>query len=225
MTGADMAEAVRLAQAFDDANSSVMLMSHALTIARALLESRRQVEALTSVLDAIAAAVDAFEGNQPPQYAPGEYDHAALAKTAASVIRDDSTSALGLADRLRAERAAATVRAERAERELAVIKAACPTSTVLTEHCRCGSGAHPRECKRHPFAYETHVASMDAEAREVAVAVTTERARLVEAIAAWHDEAARIDGEHGNSFQAYAHALSAAYLRSHNWTPPEEESK
>lgn len=196
MTDTEMAEAVQLARAFDDANSNTMKMGHALTIARALIESRRQVEALTKERESVNSERDAFRGR---------WQSAEHARRVADDQRDAATA--------------------RAERELAVIKAACPTSTVLTEHCRCGSGAHPRECKRHPFAYETHVASMDAEAREVAVAVTTERARLVEAIAAWHDEAARIDGEHGNSFQAYAHALSAAYLRSHNWTPPEEESK
>ena len=60
--------------------------------------------------------------------------------------------------------------------------------------------------------------------RDRAVAAT-ERARVVEAIAAWHDEAARIDGEHGNSGQEFAHALSADHIRSHNWAPPEEDSK
>ncbi len=209
MTDTEMAEAVQLARAFDDAGSNVMKMGHALTIARALLESRRQVEALTKERDEARTVSDAWR------------DHL------------DAVSV-------------ATARAERAERELAVIKAACPTSTVLTEHCRCGSGAHPRECKRHPFAYETHVASMDAEAREVAVAVTTERARLVEAIAAWHDRQAgyliaTADSHDTDAARAghtahypttsnlraraAEHMTSAAHLRSHNWAPPEEDGK
>lgn len=48
MTDAEMTEAVRLARAFDDADSNTMKMGHALTIARALIASQRQVEAVAA---------------------------------------------------------------------------------------------------------------------------------------------------------------------------------
>lgn len=34
----------------------------------------------------------------------------------------------------------------------------------LREGCTCGSGAHPRPCKRHPEAYEVHVEALNTEA-------------------------------------------------------------
>lgn len=35
----------------------------------------------------------------------------------------------------------------------------------LREGCTCGSGAHPRECKRHPGRFEAHCRELDAESR------------------------------------------------------------
>lgn len=29
--------------------------------------------------------------------------------------------------------------------------------------CRCGSGGHPRKCERHPWAFDAHVAELNAE--------------------------------------------------------------
>lgn len=57
----------------------------------------------------------------------------------------------------------------------------------------------------------------------VAQAIAGKVARVVEAIAAWHDKASNIDSSHGNSGQAFAHALSADHIRSHNCAPPEED--
>lgn len=30
--------------------------------------------------------------------------------------------------------------------------------------CTCGSGAHPRDCKKHPYAFRLHVAELNVEA-------------------------------------------------------------
>ena len=209
MTDAEMAEAVADAEHYLAVAGRSGLPSMA-TLCHALIESRRQVAALTSVLDAIAAAVDAFEGNQPPQYAPGEYDHAALAKTAASVIRDDSTSALGLADRLRAERDAATARAERAEQ--ARFDAVAIAARLEAEDYRSMPKLHQRD-------------------RTVAA---TERARVVEAIAAKLEKTGNLvantlspDDDRETCMDVNTEAQTweqaAVAVRATNWAPPEED--
>ena len=34
---------------------------------------------------------------------------------------------------------------------------------MIEEKCTCGSGAHPRRCKKHPDAYEKHCEELNAE--------------------------------------------------------------
>ena len=152
MTDAEMAEAVGLARAFDDANSNTMKMGHALTIARALI--------------------------------------------------------------------AATARAERAEAELAGQCETCDGEGIMYtgKEVYLGSGAltPDEEAVNCPEC-------LGSTRGWVAQAIAGKVARVVEAIAAWHDKASNIDSSHGNSGQAFAHALSADHIRSHNWAPPEED--
>ena len=111
----------------------------------------------------------------------------------ATVEERDAAIAASVARDTELHRECARLEHERdeAKEALAAITAAAPKATVLTEACRCGSGGHPRECKRHPLAYDQHVAEMNAETREVAA----ERTRTAEEIAAWCDaQAADLSG-------------------------------
>lgn len=60
----------------------------------------------------------------------------------------------------------ATLRADLAasQREVADLK---DPHCDHTHRCSCGSGAHPRKCRRHPLAYAAHVDEMTAIAASV----------------------------------------------------------
>lgn len=153
-------------------------------VALALLESRRQVEALTKERD---------EARQMCriQFIDEEGRRCVRFVDAAAVV---------------AERDAATARAERAERER--------DDAIRT------AVDHQRINNSLTVKLDEYLTG-----RKVTAMLATERACVVEAIAAWHDKASGIDSSHGNSFQAFAHALSADHIRSHNWAPPEEDGK
>ncbi len=41
----------------------------------------------------------------------------------------------------------------------------CGSKELESEKCTCGSGAHPRNCDRHPWGYKVHANEMDLENR------------------------------------------------------------
>ena len=161
--------------------------------------------------------------------AAGELEHwlgiASKLEAAAATARAECERLLGLLDALPAswrnlsdERNTATVRAERAEAKLAGQCETCGGEGVMYVGPVNGRGGE--ECVACGECLGTAKGWV---AQAIAGKVTTERTRVVEAIAAWHDKASNIDSSHGNSGQAFAHALSADHIRSHNWAPPEED--
>ena len=108
-----------------------------------------------------------------------------------------------------------------AERERDAFKSCLPADVDPSKPCRCGSGAHPRQCERHPSAHQRHVNELNAETREIDF--------HIERIATWHDE--RRHELHGVAAQAppddramiygqtAAHEYSAAAIRSGRAVP------
>jgi len=158
-------------------------------VAAALIESRRQVEALTKERDE-ARRIHAV-------------DFAELCAKATALV-----------DESEAGRLAATARAERAEAELAGQCETCEGEGIMYtgKEVYLGSGAltPDEEAVNCPEC-------LGSTRGWVAQAIAGKVARVVEAIAAWHDKASNIDSSHGNSGQAFTHALSADHIRSHNW--------
>lgn len=51
---------------------------------------------------------------------------------------------------------------------------------VSNEKCTCGSGAHPRRCKKHPWRFDTHVISLNADLRSEMMDEAIERIMMLE---------------------------------------------
>ncbi len=87
----------------------------------------------------------------------------------------------------------------------------CNSPENSLEKCTCGSGGHPRQCKRHPWGYANHVNEMNSETSESYYDAYWDFVDILSLIAA----PARPDGTFNRDREA-CQKLAADILKKHN---------